>query len=64
MGRIGEADDVAGLALLLTSPAGSFVNGKVIGADGGASERQQVGPPPVSAITSPSVEKPKALTNK
>ena len=37
MGRIGEADDVAGLALLLASPAGSFINGQVIGVDGGAS---------------------------
>jgi NAD(P)-dependent dehydrogenase (short-subunit alcohol dehydrogenase family) len=37
MGRIGEADDVAGLALLLASPAGSFMNGQMIGVDGGAS---------------------------
>ena len=37
MGRIGEADDVAGLALLLASPAGSFINGQTIGVDGGAS---------------------------
>jgi NAD(P)-dependent dehydrogenase (short-subunit alcohol dehydrogenase family) len=37
MGRIGEADDVAGVALLLASPAGSFINGQVIGVDGGAS---------------------------
>jgi dehydrogenase/reductase SDR family member 4 len=37
MGRIGEADDVAGLALLLASPAGAFINGQVIGVDGGAS---------------------------
>jgi NAD(P)-dependent dehydrogenase (short-subunit alcohol dehydrogenase family) len=37
MGRIGEADDVAGLALLLASPAGSFINGQIIGGDGGAS---------------------------
>ena len=36
MGRIGEADDVAGLALLLASPAGSFINGQIIGVDGGA----------------------------
>jgi NAD(P)-dependent dehydrogenase (short-subunit alcohol dehydrogenase family) len=36
MGRIGEADDVAGLALLLASPAGSFINGQVIAVDGGA----------------------------
>jgi NAD(P)-dependent dehydrogenase (short-subunit alcohol dehydrogenase family) len=37
MGRIGEADDVAGLVLLLASPAGSFINGQVIGVDGGVS---------------------------
>jgi len=37
MGRLGEAEDVAGLALLLASPAGSFINGQVIGVDGGAS---------------------------
>jgi NAD(P)-dependent dehydrogenase (short-subunit alcohol dehydrogenase family) len=37
MGRVGEADDVAGVALLLASPAGSFINGQVIGVDGGAS---------------------------
>jgi NAD(P)-dependent dehydrogenase (short-subunit alcohol dehydrogenase family) len=37
MGRVGEADDVAGLALLLASPAGSFINGQIIGVDGGAS---------------------------
>jgi NAD(P)-dependent dehydrogenase (short-subunit alcohol dehydrogenase family) len=36
MGRVGEPDDVAGLALLLASPAGSFINGQVIGVDGGA----------------------------
>jgi dehydrogenase/reductase SDR family protein 4 len=37
MGRIGEAEDVAGTALLLASPAGAFINGQVIGVDGGAS---------------------------
>ena len=37
MGRIGEADDVAGLALFLASPAGSFINGQIIGVDGRAS---------------------------
>ncbi len=37
MGRVGEAGDVAGLALLLASPAGSFINGQVISVDGGAS---------------------------
>jgi NAD(P)-dependent dehydrogenase (short-subunit alcohol dehydrogenase family) len=37
MGRIGEAGDVAGVALLLASPAGAFINGQIIGVDGGAS---------------------------
>ena len=37
MGRVGESDDVAGLALLLASPAGAFINGQIIGVDGGAS---------------------------
>ncbi len=37
MGRVREADEVAGIALLLASPAGSLINGQVIGVDGGAS---------------------------
>jgi NAD(P)-dependent dehydrogenase (short-subunit alcohol dehydrogenase family) len=37
MRRIGEAGDVAGLALLLASPAGRFINGQSIGVDGGLS---------------------------
>ena len=37
MGRVGEPDDVAGIALLLASPAGAFINGQVIAVDGGAS---------------------------
>jgi NAD(P)-dependent dehydrogenase (short-subunit alcohol dehydrogenase family) len=37
MGRIGEAEDVAGLALLLASDAGAFITGQVIRVDGGAS---------------------------
>ncbi len=36
-GRLGEVEDVAGLALLLASPAGVFINGQSIGVDGGAS---------------------------
>jgi Enoyl-(Acyl carrier protein) reductase len=31
MGRVGEADDVAGFALLSASPAGSFIVGQIIG---------------------------------
>jgi NAD(P)-dependent dehydrogenase (short-subunit alcohol dehydrogenase family) len=35
MGRIGAPDDVAGLALLLASPAGRFIHGQNISVDGG-----------------------------
>jgi len=35
MGRIGEPEDVAGLALLLASPAGRFITGQNISVDGG-----------------------------
>jgi NAD(P)-dependent dehydrogenase (short-subunit alcohol dehydrogenase family) len=35
MRRIGEADDVAGLALLLSSAAGHFIHGQNISVDGG-----------------------------
>jgi len=35
MRRIAEADDVAGLALLLASPAGRYISGQSIGVDGG-----------------------------
>jgi NAD(P)-dependent dehydrogenase (short-subunit alcohol dehydrogenase family) len=37
MRRIGEARDVAGLALLLASQAGRFINGQSISVDGGLS---------------------------
>ncbi|CAG9176691.1 SDR family NAD(P)-dependent oxidoreductase [Cupriavidus pinatubonensis] len=37
MRRIGEANDVAGLAVLLASPAGRFINGQSISVDGGLS---------------------------
>jgi NAD(P)-dependent dehydrogenase (short-subunit alcohol dehydrogenase family) len=35
MGRIGEPEDVAGLAVLLASPAGRFITGQNISVDGG-----------------------------
>ncbi len=34
-GKMGQAQDMAGLALLLASEAGSYINGSVITADGG-----------------------------
>jgi hypothetical protein len=37
MSRIEEADDLAGVALLSASPAGSFIYGQIIGVDGGSS---------------------------
>ena len=37
MGRIGEAEDFPGArSSLLALPAGSFINGQIIGVDGGA----------------------------
>jgi len=34
--RIGEPEDIAGLALLLSSPAGHYINGQNISVDGGS----------------------------
>jgi NAD(P)-dependent dehydrogenase (short-subunit alcohol dehydrogenase family) len=39
MGRIASADEIKGLALLLASPAGSFITGTVIPIDGGATAK-------------------------
>jgi NAD(P)-dependent dehydrogenase (short-subunit alcohol dehydrogenase family) len=36
LGRIGEPADIAGAALLLASPAGSFITGQILVIDGGA----------------------------
>jgi len=35
LGRIGEPDDIGGIALMLASRAGAFITGQVITADGG-----------------------------
>ena len=35
LGRLGEASDMAGAAVLLASPAGSFITGQTIVVDGG-----------------------------
>jgi len=35
LGRIGEPDEIAGTAILLASPAGSFITGQTIVVDGG-----------------------------
>jgi NAD(P)-dependent dehydrogenase (short-subunit alcohol dehydrogenase family) len=39
LGRIAEPDEIKGLALLLASPAGSFITGAIIPIDGGATAR-------------------------
>jgi NAD(P)-dependent dehydrogenase (short-subunit alcohol dehydrogenase family) len=39
MGRLGQPDEIKGLALLLASPAGSFITGTVIPIDGGATAK-------------------------
>ncbi|CRK18292.1 hypothetical protein BN1708_012324 [Verticillium longisporum] len=36
LGRLGEADDIAGVAVFLCSPAGKYVNGVEVAVDGGA----------------------------
>jgi NAD(P)-dependent dehydrogenase (short-subunit alcohol dehydrogenase family) len=35
MRRIGEADEIAGVAVMLASKAGSYINGETIVVDGG-----------------------------
>ena len=36
MGRLGEPDDIAGLAVYLCSPAGSWTTGQTMVVDGGS----------------------------
>jgi NAD(P)-dependent dehydrogenase (short-subunit alcohol dehydrogenase family) len=42
MGRVGDPSEIKGLALLLASPAGSFITGSVMTIDGGAMVHQVV----------------------
>jgi NAD(P)-dependent dehydrogenase (short-subunit alcohol dehydrogenase family) len=39
MGRVAKPDEIKGLALLLASPAGSFITGAVIPIDGGTTAK-------------------------
>jgi NAD(P)-dependent dehydrogenase (short-subunit alcohol dehydrogenase family) len=41
LGRVGEAEDIAGLAIYLSSRAGAYVHGAVIPLDGGTIINQQ-----------------------
>ena len=41
LGRVGEAEDIAGLAIFLSSVAGAYVHGAVIPVDGGTVVNQQ-----------------------
>jgi gluconate 5-dehydrogenase len=40
LGRVGETEDVAGLALYLAAPSSDFVSGQIIYVDGGLTARQ------------------------
>jgi 3-oxoacyl-[acyl-carrier protein] reductase len=35
LGRLGEVDDIAGVALFLVSPAACYITGQVLAVDGG-----------------------------
>ena len=39
LGRVGQPEDVAGVAVLLCSPAGEYITGQTIYVDGGLSSR-------------------------
>ena len=43
MGRLGHADDMAGIAILPSSKAGAYINGAIIPVDGGTSINHQHG---------------------
>ena len=43
VGRLGEPDDIAALAVFLASPAAGFVSGTAIPCDGGASSAAREG---------------------
>ncbi len=43
--RLGEAEEIAGVALMLAAPAGGYITGQVIVVDGGVSIAQSSAPP-------------------
>jgi dehydrogenase/reductase SDR family member 4 len=46
--RLGEAEEIAGVALMLAAPAGGYITGQVIVVDGGVTIAQNSGPPDAS----------------
>ena len=42
VGRMGEPDEIAGVVVMLASPAGGYINGQTIAADGGQTIRYVV----------------------
>ncbi len=44
--RLGEAEEIAGVAVMLAAPAGGYITGQVIVVDGGVTIAANSGPPP------------------
>ena len=51
LGRVGEPDDVAGMAAFLVGPAAGWITGQVIAVDGGLSGIKLAPPPERVTVT-------------